>query len=193
MEDNDGDKRSPRDGADVRDEADVPEHIGQNIQTIAALFAKAQRRVDRHQRAIERVTNAFGRPATIYVLFVVISVWVTGNGLAPYFGYRAIDAPPFQWLQGAACVSALLLTSMILTTQNRLAKVSLQRAHLDLQINLITEEKISKVIALVEELRRDLPAVTNRKDPLADTMTAAVDVHAVAEELEGIDVDKPEP
>jgi uncharacterized membrane protein len=84
------------------------------------------------------------------------------------------------------------MTVTILTSQNRVAKLAQQRAHLDLQVNLIAEEKIAKLIALVEELRRDLPSVKDRRDILADAMTEAVDVHAVADELEAIQTgDKP--
>jgi len=170
----------------LRDEVAMPEHIGHNIQMIAALFAKAERRVGRHQLAIERITDIFGRPATIYVLAFAVLGWILANGMAPHYGFRSLDPPPFPWLQGAACIAALLMTVTILTTQNRVAKLAQQRAHLDLQVNLIAEEKIAKLIALVEELRRDLPSVKNRRDSLADAMTEAVDVHAVTDELESI-------
>jgi len=172
----------------LRGEVPVPEHIGHNIQMIAALFAKAEHRVGRHQLAIERMTDAFGRPVTVYLLALAIAAWILANLLAPRFGMRGVDPPPFPWLQDATCIAALLVTVGILTTQNRFAKLAQQRAHLDLQVNLISEEKIAKLIALVEELRRDLPSVKNRKDSLADAMTEAVDVHAVADKLEAIQV-----
>ena len=72
------------------------------------------------------------------------------------------------------------MTVTILTTQNRVATLAQQRAQLDLQVNLIAEQKIAKVIALIEELRRDLPSVKDRKDSLAEAMTEAVDLDAVA-------------
>jgi uncharacterized membrane protein len=158
----------------------MPEHVGQKIQTIAELFAKAERRVGRHQLAIERMTHAVGRPATAYALAFVVAAWIFANGFAPHFGARPLDSPPFAWLQLAASISALLMTVTILTTQNRVAKLAQQRAQLDLQVNLIAEEKIAKIIALIEELRRDLPSVKNRKDSLAEAMTEAVDLGAVA-------------
>lgn len=158
----------------------MPEHVGQKIQTIAELFAKADRRVGRHQLAIERVTDAIGRPATAYALASVVVAWMLANGLAQHLGVRPLDPPPFTGLQVATCVAALLMTVTILTTQNRVAKLAQQRAKLDLQVNLIAEEKIAKVVALLEELRRDLPSVRDRKDSLAEAMTEAVDLHAVA-------------
>jgi uncharacterized membrane protein len=108
---------------------------------------------------------------------------MSGNALAPRLGLRPLDPPPYPWLQCVTCIAALLMTVAILTTQNRVAKLAQQRAQLDLQVNLIAEEKIAKLVALIEELRRDLPSVKNRKDSLAEAMTEAVDLHAVAGEL----------
>jgi uncharacterized membrane protein len=173
-----------------RDKASLPKHVDHNIQTIAALFAGVEQRVGRHQLAIERMTDAFGRPVTTYALAIAMVAWICANLLAPRFGFRSLDPPPFVWLQGAACIAALLITVTILTTQNRIAGLTQQRAQLDLQVNLIAEEKISKLIALIEELRRDLPSVIDRRDSLANAMTEAVDVHAVAVELEATQLDE---
>ncbi len=161
----------------------MPAHVGHKIQTIAELFAKDERRVGRHQLAIERITDAVGQPSTAYVLALVFVGWMIGNYLAPRFGVHPLDPPPFSWLQVATCIAALLMSVTILTTQNRVAKVAQQRAQLDLQVNLIAEEKIAKLVSLVEELRRDLPQVKDRRDSLADAMTEAVDLDAVAGKL----------
>jgi uncharacterized membrane protein len=173
--------------ADSPEIAPMPEHVGQKIQSISELFANAERRVGRHQLAIERMTDAIGRPMTAYLLALAVVAWVLVNTLAPKLGmFAAFDPPPFGYLQAGASAAALLMTVTILTSQNRVAKLGQQRAQLDLQVNLIAEEKIAKVVALVEELRRDLPSVRNRRDSLADAMTEAVDLKAVASELDTI-------
>jgi uncharacterized membrane protein len=51
-------------------------------------------------------------------------------------------------------------------------------------VNLVAEQKIAKLIALLEELRRDLPIVRDRVDPVADAMAQAVDPQAVLSVLE---------
>jgi len=175
----------------ARGTVDVPEHVDQKIQSIAELFARAERRVDRHQLVIERVTDTVGQPTTAYGLALVVVAWMLINELAPLAGYRALDPPPFTMLQVVTSIAALLITVTILTTQNRVAKLALQRAQLDLQVNLIAEEKIAKIVALLEELRRDLPSVRNRRDSLADAMTESVDVNAVAGKLEPTGPDTP--
>jgi uncharacterized membrane protein len=163
-----------------REEPPIPEHVGHKVHKVSALFAEAEGRVGRHQLAIERVTSVLGRPATAYSLAVVILGWLLANGLAPRVGVRALDPPPFSYLQVAVSIAALLTTVIIVTAQNRVDKLAQQRAHLDLQVNLIAEEKIAKLIALIEELRHDIPSVKNRRDSLAEAMTEAVDLHAVA-------------
>ena len=42
---------------------------------------------------------------------------------------------------------------------------------LDLQVNLLTEQKVTKLIELIEELRRDLPNVRDRIDAAVDMLT----------------------
>ncbi|MEO7095962.1 MAG: DUF1003 domain-containing protein, partial [Polyangiales bacterium] len=95
-----------------------------------------------------------------------------------------LDPPPFFWLQGCVALGALLTALMVLTTQNRQSRHVEERAHLDLQVNLAAEQKTAKLIALLEELRRDLPNVPNRRDAIADAMTRAVDPHAALKALE---------
>lgn len=170
--------------SDPREPAAVSEHVAQNIGNIAALHASAEQRVGRHQRGIERLAAVIGRPESPYVILVLVGAWVAFNLAAPRWGAGALDVPPFPWLQCVTSVAALLMTSILLTTQNRQSKRSLQREHLDLQVNLVAEQKVAKLIALVEELRRDLPSVPDRHDSMAEAMTEAVDPNAVATVLE---------
>jgi uncharacterized membrane protein len=59
-----------------------------------------------------------------------------------------------------------------------------RRAHLELQVNLIAEQKTTKIISLLEELRHDLPMVKDRKDEVADALQESMDPQAVLSALE---------
>ena len=74
---------------------------------------------------------------------------------------------PYIRLQGIIGLGALLTATVVLAKQNRLARLAEQRAHLDLKVTLLTEQKAAKLIDPLEELRRDLPNVRNRHDPEA--------------------------
>jgi uncharacterized membrane protein len=155
-------------------------HVAQTVETVVTVRARAQSQVTRHQRAIETFTAALGRPRTLYVIVVMVAGWCLWN----VWQATPVDPPPFFWLQGAVGLSAVMIATLILITQNRQNREGEQRAQLDLQVNLLTEQKITKVIQLLEELRRDLPNVKNRVDLAADAMTHAVDAGAVLSALE---------
>ena len=76
------------------------------------------------------------------------------------------------------------MTTMVLTMQNGQGRHAEQRSHLGLQVNLLAEQKIAKLIALLEELRRDLPIVRDRKDSIAEAMAEQFNPHAVISALE---------
>lgn len=157
--------------------------LDQDIETIVAMRIRVERKVSRHQRMIEKVTNALGRPLSVYLILLFIVLWVIVNLSHHLLALTVFDAPPFPWLQDIASLSALLMTAVILTTQNRQARLSEQRRHLDLQITLLTERKVSKIIELLEGLRRDDPLIADRQDREAEAMQEPVDPHTALTSL----------
>jgi uncharacterized membrane protein len=156
----------------------------QDVATVAALRVRNERHLSRHQQWVERFTARVGRPRTVYIVAASTAAWTAANVLAPRFGYAAVDPPPFDGLQGVIGFLALLVTTAVLITQSRQTRDFEQRAELELQVNLLAEQKIAKLIALVEELRRDIPSVSDRVDPLAERMKEPIDPHAVLTALE---------
>jgi uncharacterized membrane protein len=178
------DKTSAQSSAPDNGGAFVPEHVTRNVQAVTELHLQSERTVNAHQRAIESFTARLGSPASLYVILAGVALWVLVNGLAPRLGVRALDPPPFAWLQGVIGLAALLTAAMVLSTQNRQAKLIERRMHLDLQVNLLTEQKTAKLIELLEELRRDLPNVRNRQDSEAEIMQHAAEPLKVIAALE---------
>lgn len=170
------DERELKKMADNRTEiTELTDILDQDIEAIVAMRLSAERKVSYHQRLIERATNALGRPLAVYGILLIVVVWILVNMLHRALGIPLFDSPPFAWLQDTVSVTALLMTVIILVTQNRQAKFAEQRRHLDLQITLLTERKVSKVIELLENLRRDLPSVKNRVDLEAAIMQEPID------------------
>lgn len=156
----------------------------QSVHALAHLHELAEQEITRHQRRIETMISSLSRPRTLYVLLAAVALWVTYNLGAPLLGGRCLDPPPFFWLQGVVGLAALLLTTMVLIKQQRQGKIAARRALLDLHVNLLSEQKVAKLIALMEELRRDLPLVHNRADPQAEAMCRPLDAQAVIARIE---------
>lgn len=162
----------------------VPDPINKNIDAVVALHAFAEQQVDTHQRTVESLTAWLGRPQFFYGILVGVALWMALNAAAPFLHLPHWDDPPFAWLQGAVGLGALLMTSVILITQNRQGKLAERREQLELQMSLLTEQRTAKIIDLLEELRRDMPSVHNRIDLEAEALTKTVDPHEVLATLE---------
>jgi uncharacterized membrane protein len=159
----------------------LPHHLEQSVEAIAQIHRRYEDDVSIHQRWIERATGRIGRPATTYLIFALACIWVAVN-LA--LGRRAPDPPPFARMQGLVSFCALLMTTIILTTESRLSRIEERRARLSLQMATLAEAKVSKLVELVERLRSDSPLVENRADPQAQAMVEASDPQRVLEVIE---------
>lgn len=151
------------------------DHILANIDAVRSLYQQSEQSRTIHQRAIEEVTAALGRPLTVYLTFGFVVLWVVANQVLVALGIAAFDPPPYHYLQGVIGLGAILMTTAILITGNRDSKLIERRSHLELQVNLLAEKKIAKIIALLEELRRDIPTVKNRSDHEATAMSKPAD------------------
>ena len=163
---------------------DVPESVTRNIDAVAEFYEAEERRISGSQDFIEKTSSFVGRPGYLVFLVVFIVTWIVYNVAGPRLGWNQFDTPPFPWLQGMVSLYALLIGTAVLIRQERAAKLAEQRAHLDLQVNLLTESKAAKIIELLEALRQDLPDVANRHDPDVESMKTPASPHAVLSALE---------
>jgi uncharacterized membrane protein len=154
-------------GSDAVPVDPVPEHVSQNIDSILAFYRREERKISDSQRMLEMLGGFMGRPTYLAAVLAFVAVWLLSNVVGKSLGLPVPDPPPFFWLQGIVSLGALLTTTVVLITQNREAKLEEQRLELELQVNLLTEQKTTKLIHLLEELRRDLPMVKDRHDPEA--------------------------
>jgi uncharacterized membrane protein len=176
-----------------------PGQISQkNIGAVLDFYTREEQKITRSQRILERVSHMVGKPAYLGFILLCVLLWVLANLALRLVGKTPFDPPPFFWLQGLIALGALLTTTVVLAKQNRFSRLAEQRAHLDLKVTLLTEQKAAKLIHLLEELRRDLPNVIDRHDPMAAAMQESMSPGLVLAALdEDIDPDKraqpPEP
>ena len=162
------------------------DQTSQNIEAILAFYEREEKKISGSQRILERVSEFIGRPLFLGIVVIFVMLWTFANFLTSKLGYAEFDPAPFFWLQGLVTLGTLLLSSIVLIKQNRSAKMDEIRAHLDLKVTLLTEQKAAKMIELLEELRRDLPNVKDREDNHASALTHAMNPNSVTATLEEI-------
>jgi uncharacterized membrane protein len=157
----------------------LPSSAKENLQLLDTFKDREDAQISGVQLAIERVSALLGSPAYFAFAISFIVVWVIINIYGTQHGWRHVDEPPFFLLQGLVSSNALLLTVAVLIRQNRMAEVAEHRSHLDLQINLLSEQKVTKILQLVDELQRDLTALRGGPDSQVEEMSKPADAHAL--------------
>jgi uncharacterized membrane protein len=187
--------QSPQsDAPDAPDAPRVPDELSPsakgNLELLSNFKDREDSQISGMQLLIERISAFFGSAAYFAFAVAFIVVWGLANGWAAHAGLHPIDAPPFYWLQGLVSSNALLLTVAVLIRQNRMAKVAEHRSHLDLQINLLTEQKVTKILQIVDELQRELTALRKHPDSDIAEMTKPADAHALMHAIKETQTDR---
>lgn len=162
----------------------APDPITQNVESIAAFYKREHKKISLSQRIVEAISDVVGRPIFLVCIVSFVTLWILANIGARQMHMVEFDPPPFFWLQGIVSLLAMLTTTVVLIRQERFANLEERREQLDLQVNLLTEQKTTKLINLIEELRRDMPMVKDRHDPESEAMQQPTDPHRVLAEMD---------
>jgi uncharacterized membrane protein len=133
-------------------------------RNIEALLQR--RRAEEEARAFdERIAQAISRFAGsmrfAYIHLLLVGLWIVVNlGLTPVPRFD----PSFVILAMVASVEAIFLSTFVLITQNRMAAIADKRADLDLQISLLAEHEITRVITMLAEVSERL-GIQVKQDP----------------------------
>ena len=132
-------------------EDSLPSFISENIQAIIGAEQAANRRRSRSEAIYELVGNSIGTLNFVALQLIGVILWVVINaGLIP--PVRPFDPFPFPILNQIIALEAVLMTAFVLMKQNRMSKLADRRAHLNLQINLLTERETTKIIGMLLEI-----------------------------------------
>lgn len=148
-------------------------------QVVADFHLDHANRASPVQRTIDRMTNAIGRPPMVVAVIALFGLWAGADFLRADGG-----APDFDVIDLCGTLTALGVSLLILGTQRREDQLAERRAKLMLELALLTDKKNAKIIALLEEIRRDAPYLASRDDPESDLMQTPADPLAMLEKIE---------
>jgi uncharacterized membrane protein len=128
------------------------EHVlERNIETLIEARAASDRARSTEQRIADAITGFAGSMPFVYAHAAVLAFWLVANmRVLPWI--RPWDPYPFIMLAMVASVEAIFLSTFILVSQNRSAQVAEKRAQLDVQISLLTEHELTRLITVVDRL-----------------------------------------
>jgi uncharacterized membrane protein len=143
----------------------LAEVVERNIRTLIEQRRLQEKRRGMDERIADAVTRFTGSMRFVYLHLVLFGLWIVLNlGWLPV---RPFD-PTFVVLAMVASVEAIFLSTFVLISQNRMAALADKRADLDLQISLLAEHEISRVISLVTRIAEQMGIDQARDPELAD-------------------------
>lgn len=114
-----------------------------------------------HQKVADAITSFTGSMRFVYLHLLVFGFWIVAN-LQWFPGISPWDES-FVVLAMIASVEAIFLSTFVLISQNRMAAEAEKRAELDLQISLLTEHEITKVVALLNQMAAKFRSIRETK------------------------------
>jgi uncharacterized membrane protein len=135
--------------------------IEQNINTIINTRRTADEQRTGEERLADAITDFSGRMYFVYFHIVWFAIWLGLN--LGFFGIKPFDPYPFGLMTMIVSLEAIFLATFVLISQNRLSAEADRRADLDLQIGLLTEHEITRVLTMLDAIQ-DKIGIENDSD-----------------------------
>ena len=155
--------------------------LERNIRALQLRRQQEEKVATAEERLAEVITRFAGSMRFVYLHLVIFGLWFVANlGWIP--GVPAWD-PSFVILAMVASVEAIFLSTFVLISQNRMAAAADKRADLDLQISLLAEHEVTRLVTLVSGIAERM-GVETEADADLEEITQDVAPEAVLDELE---------
>lgn len=133
----------------------IPNHVQEHIGTIAKHEQEFLARRSPAERLGDLTASIVGNLGFVAAHILLFLFWILVNTLH-VLGIPQFDPMPFSLLGTAVAMEAILLASLILMRQSRLARRADEREHLMLQILLLTEKEVTAVISMSQQIASKL-------------------------------------
>jgi uncharacterized membrane protein len=140
--------------------------VDRNIGALLSRRREDQSRRSLADRIADWITVFAGSMKFVYLHLLVFGLWIAIN--AGWIPFIPRFDPSFVVLAMAASVEAIFLSTFVLITQNRMALLAEQRADLDLQVSLLAEHEITRLITLVSAMAAQMGVEESHDPELAE-------------------------
>lgn len=127
--------------------------LERNIAALQQRYRTEEQQKNIQDRIADLITRFTGSMLFVYLHIGLFGLWILINlgGLPlPRFD------PTFVILAMFASVEAIFLSTFVLISQNRMTALAEKRAELDLQISLLTEREVTRVLTLVAAMAEQM-------------------------------------
>ena len=153
-----------------------------NIDAVVDLERQADQRRSLSDRIADRIAGFAGTVLFVLLHLAWFAAWAAINaGIVP--GVPAFDPYPFQLLCMIVSMEGVLLSTFVLIKQNRMSERADERSHLSLQVALLSEQEVSKVIQMLDSISHRMGMQADVVDAEARDMQQHTAVEDLATKL----------
>jgi uncharacterized membrane protein len=164
-------------------QADANPEMEVVVRNINALLARSQEEESRKssgERIADSITAFTGSMIFVYIHLIIFGLWIIWN--LGWLGLKPFDSS-FVVLAMIASVEAIFLSTFVLISQNRMNAQADKRAELNLQVNLLAEHEITRLIQLVTAMAKKMD-IPEAYDAEIDMLAKDVQPEKVLETME---------
>ena len=174
----------PRKPAEPTSTPSLDEILERNIQTLIERRKEEKAALTKHQGVAVAIARFIGSFGFVYLHLLLFGGWILANTMGlpgiPMFDPELVLVATF------AAIEAIFLTTLVLINQNRMSAAADKRSELDLQISLLTEHEVTRMLHLVSAMAERLK-VRSSVDEEIEELKQDVEAAAVLDKIENAD------
>ena len=155
--------------------------VHENIEQLISIRDAEEKKKGLQEKAADLLTRFSGSMLFVYVHAAWFGLWIAVN--VGWLGTKPFDPFPFSLLTLIVSLEAIFLSTFVLISQNHASQMADRRADLDLQINLLSEHEITRLLALMDAVASHL-GVTVPEQPEVEELKKDVGAEEVLKEIE---------
>lgn len=159
----------------------MPSSSGHPRRIIKSFEAKELKKRSFAIKAADAITSLAGSVPFFIANVLFFAIWIGINtGLVP--GITPFDPFPFPMLTTVVSLEAIILAIFVLMSQNRQSIISSLRDEIQLQMNLVSEQEITKILEVLKVVIEKQKIKID--DPEFEEMVKKTDLSYIERQLE---------
>ena len=127
--------------------------VERNVNALLNRKKEASSNRNLQEKLVDSITSFASSMASVYIHFLFFGAWIIYN--LGWLHLKPFD-PNFIILATFAAVEAIFLTTFVLIGQKRMNTQADKWAELDLQISLLTEHEVTRIMNLVTAIAKKM-------------------------------------
>ncbi len=154
-------------------------HLERNIRVIEKLREEAERARTFESRAADAITSFAGSMKFLYLHAAWFIIWIAIN-MGWVADVHPFDPYPFGLLTMIVSLEAIFLSTLVLISQNREAKLNSRKESLDLQIDMLAEYEVTHTLRLLRLIAEKLEIpVDSELNELCEDVAPDIVMHEI--------------